>query len=153
MCSFPVPRLSLGTSHSVVVHSLPAAAEGVFYPSSTTHRSSVPHRHSAKEKCLQRERAPCLSLLSIPSAGDNETALQRQHHSSRVWRFSMFICQNHQDYSISVSGLKSLQLNYVFLKADGGVESSPSLPNPTTGRCGWLQRESFTRRKKEGKET
>lgn len=147
MCSFLVPRLSLVTYLSFVAHSLQATAEGHFL--TTIHCSSTSTRHSAKDKQLQSERSPCLSSSSVFCQQETIKELFRDRTSPTIlinWHFSMFICQNHWDCAILMSVLKSLQLNYGFLTADGGELSKPSKPHHN------FKTESFTRRQNEGRD-
>lgn len=145
MCSFLVPCFSLVTYLSVVAHSLQAAA---FFDHNPCSSSS--NRHSARDEQLQSERSPCLSPSSVFCQQETIKQLFRDRTSPTIliiWHFSMFICQNHWDCAILVSVLKSLQLNYGFLTADGGELSKASKPHHN------FKRESFTRRQNTGKKT
>lgn len=148
MCSFPIPCLFLDTHLSVVAHRLPAVAEGFSVPSTTVHCSAVSHRHSAKEKCLQSERPPCLSLLSILSQQEKTKQPFRDRTSPTMLLFGISPCLSVQTTEPVPSQCQalSLQLRYGFWWGSG------ELPMPSKSNHK-LRRESFTRRQEEGKET
>lgn len=144
MCFFLVPCLSL-VLLTFILLPIPSKQQlrGIFC-------SSTSNRHSAKDKQLQSERSPCLSPSSVFCQQETIKQLFRDRTSPTIliiWHFSMFICQNHWDCAILVSVLKSLQLNYGFLMADGGELSKLLKPHHN------FKRESFTRRQNEDKET
>lgn len=126
----------------------PSSSWGHFF--TTIHCSCTSKRHSAKDKQLQSERCPCLSPSWVFCQQETIKQLFWDRTSPTIliiWHFSIFICQNHWDCAILVSVLKSLQLNYGFLEADGGEPSKPSKPHHN------FKSKCFTRQQNEGKET